>query len=189
MAEAGKLTCVPAGAAASVARVKPFCEGVIGRAVVDLSSEEPGTASHVKGICNIIIVSLIEAVAEAHVLAEKTGLKTECLQSALATVWGGPYGIYSDRMSSGDYHRKDVRRPLPLVGIDMALHMADGILAMAKESNTELAGYQAGVGHMKAVAEYYAKMGSGLGDISGIYGAVRTASGMQFENGAPSKQN
>lgn len=87
----------------------------IGRAVVDLSSEEPGTASHLKSICNVIIVSLIEAVAEAHVLAEKTGLKTECLQNALTTVWGGPYGIYSDRMSSGDYHRKDVRKPLVLL--------------------------------------------------------------------------
>lgn len=71
----------------------------------------------------------------------------------------------------------------------MALRMANGILAMAKESNTELAGYQAGVGHMKAVAEYYASKGSDLGDISGIYGAVRTASGMQFENGVSSKQN
>lgn len=87
----------------------------IGRAVVNLSSEEPGTASHVKSICNIIIVSLIEAVAEAHVLAEKTGLKIECLQNALKIVWGGPYGIYSDRMSSGDYHHQEVRRFLVLL--------------------------------------------------------------------------
>ena len=87
----------------------------IGRAVVDLSSEEPGTASHLKIICNVIVVGLIEAVAEAHVLAEKTGLKSECLQNALSTVWGGPYGIYSNRMSSGDYHSKKVRISLSLL--------------------------------------------------------------------------
>ena len=75
---------------------------------MDLSDEEPGEAMHIKVVVNVCIVNLIEAVAEAHVLAEKTGLKAKSLHSCLSTVFGGPYTIYSERMSSGDYYRSEV---------------------------------------------------------------------------------
>ena len=65
----------------------------------------------------------------------------------------------------------------------MALHIARDILKMAKDSGTEVKGYEAGVEHMQAVKTYYEADGrTGEGDISGIYGAVRAASGLAFEN-------
>ena len=102
----------------------------IARAVVDLSGEKPSTASHLKIICNVIIVHLIEAIAEAHVLAEKTGLKVECLTKALGTVWGGPYGLYSERMASGDYYTKEVSSlvsPLASPVCSRLCHFLDGL--------------------------------------------------------------
>ena len=65
----------------------------------------------------------------------------------------------------------------------MALHLARDVLKMAKDSGTEIKGYEAGVEHMRAAKNYYEAGGrTGEGEISGIYGAVRAASGMAFEN-------
>ena len=75
---------------------------------MDLSGQEPGEASLLKVVGNVIIVNLIQAVAEAHVLAEKTGLSVNCLHECLSVVFGGPYEIYSKRMSSGDYYKNPV---------------------------------------------------------------------------------
>ena len=47
-ADAGQLVCVMAGPGELVERVKPFTTGVIGRAVIDLSGQEPGKASLLK---------------------------------------------------------------------------------------------------------------------------------------------
>ena len=75
-----------------------------------MSNQEPGEESLFKVIGNIIIVNLMETVAEGQVLAEKTGLKIGNLHSCLSTVFGGPYQIYSKCMSSDDYYRNQVRR-------------------------------------------------------------------------------
>lgn len=85
----------------------------IGRAVVDLGGQEPGTASLLKLIGNVFIVNMIETVAETHVLAEKSGLSVSNLQKAIAVLFGGPYKIYSDRMASGDYYKNEVCQLAP----------------------------------------------------------------------------
>lgn len=85
----------------------------IGRAVVDLSGQEPGAASLLKLIGNVFIVNMIETVAETHVLAEKTGLSTANLQKAIGILFGGPYLIYSERMASGDYYKNEVHQITP----------------------------------------------------------------------------
>ncbi|KAF6227404.1 hypothetical protein HO133_008848 [Letharia lupina] len=56
-----------------------------GRVVVEMSNQEPGEESLFKVIGNIIIVNLMETVAEGQVLAEKTGLKIGNLHSCLST--------------------------------------------------------------------------------------------------------
>jgi 3-hydroxyisobutyrate dehydrogenase-like beta-hydroxyacid dehydrogenase len=51
---------------------------------------------------------MIESVAEAHVLAEKTGLEAESLHKAVATIFPGALGVYSKRMTSGSYCQREV---------------------------------------------------------------------------------
>ena len=86
----------------------------IGRSVIDLSGELPGTASHLKVIGNVLIVQMIESVAEAHVLAEKTGMAAKHLHEVITSVFPGPFAIYSKRMSSGAYSHEAVCTFLPL---------------------------------------------------------------------------
>jgi 3-hydroxyisobutyrate dehydrogenase-like beta-hydroxyacid dehydrogenase len=109
MAERGLLTCVPAGEAASVERIKPYLVGVVGMAVVDLSGEEPGNASLLKMIGNVLILSTMETVAELHVFAEKTGLGTPSMAKLLSTLFPrGPHTVYSGKMLGGEYHQGQV---------------------------------------------------------------------------------
>ena len=67
----------------------------------------------------------------------------------------------------------------PLVGIDMAQHVAAEIMDMAKETGTSLKAYSSAVEHMKTVKSHDGTSG----DISGVYGAVRMESGLEYKNG------
>jgi len=173
MAQAAILTCIPAGKPESVQRILPYLVGVIGRAVIDLSGKKPGDASHTKVIGNVLIVQMIESVAEAHVLAEKTGLAAENLHQVITSVFPGPFAIYSKRMMSGGYYKEN-----PIVAIKMAKGVADHVLGLAEQSGTELAAYKVGKKHLDIVDDH---TGS-TGDIAGIYGAVRLESGLEFKN-------
>jgi hypothetical protein len=64
------------------------------------------------------------------------------------------------------------------VNIDMAKNVASHVLAMAKESGTELAGYKVGAKRLDDVEAHAGR----TGDIAGIYGAVRQENGFKYEN-------
>jgi 3-hydroxyisobutyrate dehydrogenase-like beta-hydroxyacid dehydrogenase len=49
------------------------------------------------------IFNMVEAIAEGHVLAEKTGLGSSKLHEYLTVLFPGVYTAYSNRMISGDY--------------------------------------------------------------------------------------
>ncbi|KAF2234654.1 NAD(P)-binding protein [Viridothelium virens] len=172
MAEAALLTCLPAGKKEPVQHVLPYLKGVIGRAVIDLSDQNPGFASHMKLLGNVLIVQMIESVAEAHVLAEKTGLGSSYLHQLIESIWGGAYSIYSERMRSGNYYTQQ-----PIVNVSMARDVASHVLALAEHSGTELKAYKISAHHLDDVQKQAGKDG----DISGIYGAVRQESGLPFE--------
>ena len=107
MAENGQLVCVLAGPAADVERVKPYCKGVIGRANIDFSDQEPGKATLLKVIGNTFILNMIETLSEGHTIAEKSGLGNDNLHQFIETMFPGPYAAYSGRMMSGDYYKRD----------------------------------------------------------------------------------
>ncbi|KAI9663953.1 MAG: hypothetical protein M1821_007444 [Bathelium mastoideum] len=172
MAQRALLTCLPCGREESVQRVLPYTKGVVGRAVVDLSGQKPGTASTLKLVGNTLIVGMIENVAEAHVLAEKAGVEAKCLHQVIENVWPGPYAIYSSRMSSGEYYKDK-----PIVNVEMAKHVASHVLALAEETGTSLSSYKVAVDHIDDVEKHAGE----AGDISGIYGAIRKKSGLPFE--------
>ncbi len=106
-AEAGLLICVLAGPSAAVEKVKPYTAGVMGRANIDFSDQEYGKASLLKVIGNTFVLSLAESLGEAHTLAEKSGLGTDNLHHLIETLFPGPYIMYSNRIRSGEYYKRE----------------------------------------------------------------------------------
>ena len=87
----------------------------LGRVVIDYSGEEPSKATLLKSVGNTFIIAMIEALAEGHVLAEKTGLGSANLEKFLAAVFPGPYMIHSRNMISGAYHKGQVSSACNLI--------------------------------------------------------------------------
>lgn len=109
VATAGKLVCVPAGTKLSVSRVLPYLTGVIAQGVIDLSDEEPGQASLLKMIGNVMVMSTMEMVAEVNVFAEKAGLGATNAQKLVEAFPKAASVLYGKRMSGGGYLRGEVR--------------------------------------------------------------------------------
>lgn len=107
MAESGQLVCVLAGESAAVERVKPYTEGVMGRANIDFSGQAQRKATLLKVIGNTFILNAIEALSEGHTLAEKTGLGSANLHQFVELMLPGPYVQYSQRMTVGDYYKRE----------------------------------------------------------------------------------
>jgi len=174
MADAGSLVCVLAGAASSVARVKPYTKGVMGRADFDYSDQPAGRATLLKVIGNTFILNMCEVLSEGHVLAEKTGLGTENLHTFIETMFPGPYTAYSSRMLAGDYYKREE----PLFHVDLARKDARHALALAKSSGASVPALNVAEQHLVKVKEHLGDRG----DIPSIYGVVREESGLKFEN-------
>ena len=174
MADAGQLVCVLAGKKEEVEKVKPYCKGVMGRANIDFSGQEPNKATLLKVIGNTFILSMIETISEGMVVAEKTGLGVEDLHQFIETMFPGPYAAYSNRMKSGDYHRREE----PLFAVDLARKDARHAQALANKAGVTMKNVELADGYLKTCKEH---MGA-RGDIAGIYGGKRVEAGMKFEN-------
>lgn len=174
MADNGQLVCVFAGPAEDVKKVLQFGQGVMGRANVDFSGQEPGRATLMKIIGNTFILNMVETLAEGHTLAETTGLGSEDMHKFIETMFPGPYTAYSKRMMEGDYYK----RADPLFQVDLAIKDATHALSLASSSGARMPAVEVARQHLLSVKEHSGKKG----DIAGIYGAVRKESGLKFEN-------
>lgn len=174
MADNGQLVCVLAGPKGAVDKVKPYCQGVMGRANIDFGGESVSKATTLKIIGNTFILQMVEALSEGHVLAETSGLGTDRLHQFIETMFPGPYTAYSQRLMSGDYYKREE----PLFAVDLARKDARHAMNLAKAGGSELKAVQVADGHLAGVKEH---MGA-KGDIAGIYGAVRKEAGLKFEN-------
>ncbi|KAF2403325.1 6-phosphogluconate dehydrogenase [Trichodelitschia bisporula] len=173
MADAGVVVCVLAGPAEAVARVKPYAAGVIGRANIDLSGQDPGQALLLKVLGNTFIFGMIETLGAGLVAAEKTGLGVGYIQQFVNLLFPGPMAMYAERMVVGTYWRKE-----PLGPVDVARKDAGHALALAEGAGARLPVVELAEGHLRAVKEYMGERG----DIAGIYGALRQEAGLKFEN-------
>jgi len=173
MAEAGQLVCVLAGPKAAVEKVKPFCKGVIGRAEIDYSDQPQGAATRLKIIGNTFVLSMVEALAEGHTLAEKSGLGTDNLHQFIEAMFPGPYTAYSNRLKTGGYYKTD-----PLFNAHLAHKDAAHAKNLADSCGAKMKGLEVAQAHLQHVI----KEKGNKGDIAGIYGAVREESGLPFEN-------
>lgn len=176
MADNGQLVCVIAGASTSCEKVKPYTEGVMGRATIDFSSQPAGNATLLKVIGNTFILNLVSQLSEGHVLAEKSGLGTANLHTFISTMFPGPYTAYSQRMLEGDYYKRDE----PLFAIDLARKDARHAMSLA-----ESGGAKEGMKMLKVaqgrLEEVKTELGE-KGDIPSVYGAVRKEAGLEFKN-------
>ena len=160
MADSGNLVCVLAGDAASVDKIKPYCEGVMGRAVIDFSGQAPSKATLLKIIGNTFISSMVETLSEGHVVAEKSGLGVAQLHQFIETMFPGPYTAYSNRMISGDYYQREE----PLFAVDLARKDARHAQAIANEAGMTMKNVQLSDSLLVEVKEH---MGA-RGDIAGM---------------------
>jgi len=174
MADAGQLICIVAGKADAVQKVLPYCKGVMGRANVDFSGQEPSKATLLKVIGNTFVVGMVTALSEGHVLAEKSGLGVEELHKFIEVMFPGPYSAYSNRLKTGDYYT----RPEPLFAVDLARKDARHAMALAEKGECRMRQVEVADSYLKTVKE---EMGE-KGDIAGIYGAVRMQGGLKFGN-------
>ena len=85
--------------------------------IIDLSGQSPSKAALLKIVGNTMVVAMVESLASAHVLAEKSGLGVENLQQFVDVFFGGPYSAYSRRLSSGDYWNREEVRPSRSAGM------------------------------------------------------------------------
>ena len=99
----------------SVAGLRP---NSIAQRLVDLSGEAPATASLLKMIGNVLILNLIETVAELHAFAEKSGLRVQSLNEVIASLFPDSLpAVYSQRMVSGAYCQGTVCQTLACTSV------------------------------------------------------------------------
>ncbi|KAF2450161.1 6-phosphogluconate dehydrogenase-like protein [Karstenula rhodostoma CBS 690.94] len=158
MAKAATLTVIPAGKEESVNRILPYLEGVIGRAVVNLSGEQPGQASLLKFIGNVMIMTSMETAAEMCTFAEKTKL--------------GPSNILKL------FEALMPTSPHVVTGASQALALAGKVMGVAKATGTSLKSYEVAVQHLKDAK----KLAGPDTSLLGIYGAIRQESGLPYDN-------
>ncbi|MCJ1370678.1 hypothetical protein MMC20_001891 [Loxospora ochrophaea] len=174
MADNGQLICVFAGPKSETDKIRPYMKGVMGRANIDYSDQSPGQATTLKLIGNTMILNMVESLAEAHTVAEKSKLGTDNLHQFVEAMFPGPYTAYSTRMTSGDYHKRDE----PLFAVDLALKDAKHALSLANASGARMRSIEVAEGHLSDVK----KEKGTKGDLAGIYGAVRQESGLKYDN-------
>ncbi|KAL4880750.1 hypothetical protein BJY04DRAFT_190749 [Aspergillus karnatakaensis] len=175
IAATGQLVFAIGGPMPNASDVEKYIVGVMGRKVIRCG-EEVRSAALLKIGGNIITLNLMEAVGEAQVFAEQTGLGTKAMEELIAESFGGVAGGYSKRLTSGIYAPPlDTR---PGFGVSLAIKDADHALSIANDVKAKLPGLELANINMKASRDY---AGECL-DSSSMYGVLRMEAGLPFWN-------
>jgi len=173
MADSGQLIFVLSGPEATIAKIRPYTKGVMGREVIEMKDQEPGKALLMKITGNTFILNMVESIAQGLTMGEATGLGIDYVRQFIEHMFPGPHVAYANRMIQGDYFKK-----APLMAVDLAIKDASHALSISAEAGNKLAGIENAKRHLEAVKEYQGE----TGDMAGIYGAVRQESGLPFKN-------
>lgn len=182
MADSGMLICVLCGHKNDVSKILPYTVGVIGRANIDLTYDDTtppantdiGKASTMKLIGNSFILSFVEQLGEGLTLAEKSGVGIDPLKQWIELMFPGPLPKYVERMETGDYWKREV----PLFQVDLARKDLRHVTNVAKQSGMQMKSLEVVDEYLRGVKEHSGEKG----DIAGMYGAIRKASGLKYEN-------
>jgi 3-hydroxyisobutyrate dehydrogenase-like beta-hydroxyacid dehydrogenase len=81
----------------------------MGRETIEYLDAEPGKASVMKLMGNTFVINMIEGLAQALTMAEKSGLGTENVLKFVDLFFPeSPYGPYARRMVEGTYFKQAV---------------------------------------------------------------------------------
>ncbi|KAF3904657.1 hypothetical protein ABW21_db0207355 [Orbilia brochopaga] len=184
VAAAGQLTYVLAASdEAWIDEVVPFTTGVMGKTNIQLRGKSPGTASLMKLSGNHFVLSMVLTLSESMVLASRSGLGEEAIVQFVEAVFGqpgrspnetigGPYPAYAKRMLSGDYATLQ-----PKFSVDNALKDARHLEDVAEKNGMKLATIEEAIRLLNIVKETIGP----VGDMPGMYGALRTELGLPYE--------
>lgn len=192
-AAAGTLLAAFAGPDDVLQAASPLLKGVMAREVLVVGTE-PEKAILLKTTGNLLMASLMQIIAEAHVLASKTGLPAATLERLLELNFGAVAHTDSVRMTSGVYC--PAPGAAPWSSLDLALKdVGHGIGIAEREGVSARAGRIAYEGLEKArdwaqgegrIVEDEGSKAAGQGrarplDSTSLFGVVRQESGLDFE--------
>ncbi|KAJ5481944.1 hypothetical protein N7475_000756 [Penicillium sp. IBT 31633x] len=171
----GKLVFAIGGPKSATEVVKPLIQDVMGRRVIDCG-EDATKSSLLKIAGNIVTVNMMEAVGEAQVFAEKTGLGTGPMEELIGEAFGPVAGGYSKRLTTGAYAPPLDSRPG--FGVSLAIKDANHAMSMAQKQGVQLPGLEIARANMEAAREF----GGECLDSSSMYGSLRQRAGLEFWN-------
>lgn len=121
---------------------------------------------------------MMELVAEAHVLAEKTGLGSEALEALIEHQYGALPLSMSKRLTEGYYMPKKGARPWS----DLKLAQKDVKMGItcAERAGTSLPVAELALNHLQRAQQYGDSCERDL-DSSSMYGILRQEAGLSFE--------
>jgi 3-hydroxyisobutyrate dehydrogenase-like beta-hydroxyacid dehydrogenase len=178
-AEAGQLIMALAGPNAAIASVTPYLEGVLARKAIRVSTD-PAKALLLKTTSNFITAGTMYLISEAHVLAEKSGLDTDVLESLIEANFGAYAHSVSRRMTQGVYY--PAKGEAPFSGLELGMKDVGHGLGVAREAGMELRVAELVMGCMEEAKRVGEERGRRM-DSSSVYGVVRQRAGLEFENG------
>ncbi|BCS02702.1 NAD(P)-dependent oxidoreductase [Aspergillus luchuensis] len=177
-AQEGKLLFVVAGADEAVQRVEPYIVGVMGRKMMRLG-EDVTRSTLLKCTGNFLIGGMMELVAEAQVLAEKSGLGSEVLEGLLEEQYGPLLTSMSKRMTGGFYLPERGQRPWS--DVNLAIKDVSLGVSCAEGAGTDLPVARVVLDHLREARGYAEENGRAL-DSSSMYGVLRERAGLAFES-------
>ncbi|QDS71696.1 hypothetical protein FKW77_008333 [Venturia effusa] len=139
---------------------------------------EPYQVLLLKTTSNFLMAGLMELVAEAHVLAEKTGLGSAPLEELLKENFGPVIYTDSIRMTTGVYAPPIGEKPWSEVGL--AIKDVGHDVEMAEQCGCSLPAGELALRHLKQAKLWGDKEGRSL-DSTSVYGIVREEAGLDFE--------
>ncbi|KAJ4328895.1 hypothetical protein N0V84_000683 [Fusarium piperis] len=177
VAAQGKLLWIVAGPDDAVQTISPYLEGVMGRGVIRVG-EDVRQSSMMKTAGNFITAGMMEIVAEAHVLAEKSGLGSENLEALIEQQYGPLALSMSQRLTTGAY--MPARGDRPWSDLNLALKDVGHGIACAEQAGTKLQVAEVALKHLNEASRFSEAEGRPL-DSSSMYGVLRKEAGLSFE--------
>ncbi|KAF8211167.1 hypothetical protein K438DRAFT_1751992 [Mycena galopus ATCC 62051] len=163
MAADGQLSCITAGPAADVLAIKPFLVGVMGKAHIDLSDQEPSKAQELKLCGNILNFTALQQLAEFYTMVDKAGIGAKRGHQLVQALFPPetPHYIYGEGMVSGRcFDTQNI-----VVDVQKALHIVGYVNELAQRNGVPLKAYNLTAENFRAI--------EGRGDYMSVYGVVR----------------
>lgn len=120
----------------------------------------------------------MEIVAEAHVLAEKSGLGSKNLEALIEQQYGPLALSMSQRLTTGAY--MPARGDRPWSDLNLALKDVGHGITCAEQVGTRLKVAEVAIKHLKEASQFSEAEGRPL-DSSSMYGILRKEAGLSFE--------